>query len=370
MPMRNIVIGNGVDIQFGGLDYTNKSIIERALTNLKNETFSHEVYTIEIQKWIYLLHENLSHFLKGDYDNLAVMKDEKEELETFKSYYTEKTNISEIGFEYYFLLSNLHCRKNGITNPERYYFQEFLRRLFLDSIYNDGKINLIHRNFPELFVEQLKTYDNIFTTNYDSNIETATNENVNYLHGAFHILDPVYDIDSFRNRLKDSPAKANPPVKGYEHCFSNAITGSSGAFKLFSANQLELANSGIEKLTEGYKNNPEIKEQIDKWKSDENIMVSNLHEAIILKVNEPKLEFPRDYAIKQLRETKGEITFMGLSPNNDSHIMKIIRDNTELTKIEFYFYEEHEKQIMESMFSNKTIEFKSIKEYWANKAYA
>jgi len=61
---------------------------------------------------------------------------------------------------------------------------------------------------------------------------------------------------------------------------------------------------------------------------------------------------------------------MGLSPNNDSHIMKIIRDNTELSKIEFYFYEEHEQQIMESMFSNKTIEFKSIKEYWANKAYA
>ena len=33
--MNNIIIGNGIDIQFGGFEYTNKSIIERALLYLK-----------------------------------------------------------------------------------------------------------------------------------------------------------------------------------------------------------------------------------------------------------------------------------------------------------------------------------------------
>ena len=33
--MNNIIIGNGIDIQFCGFEYTNKSIIERALLYLK-----------------------------------------------------------------------------------------------------------------------------------------------------------------------------------------------------------------------------------------------------------------------------------------------------------------------------------------------
>lgn len=195
--MSSIIIGNGIDIQFGGFEYTNKSIIERALLYLKKDDFSIDVYTKEIKTWIYTLHSAVPDFINGHYDQLAVYNDEKEELGSFKKNYSKNVSISDIGFEYYFLLNELHCRKNKITNPERYYFQEFLRRLFLDSIFNKGKINKIHLNFNPSIVNYISSFDNIFTTNYDRNIELATDKSVLYLHGAFHVLDPVYDSDSF-----------------------------------------------------------------------------------------------------------------------------------------------------------------------------
>ncbi|MEC3907438.1 hypothetical protein VOI54_10440 [Tamlana sp. 2201CG12-4] len=113
--MNNIIIGNGIDIQFGGLEYTNKSIIERAFLNLKTGDFSPEVYTKKIEIWIYILHLAVPNFLNGHYDQLAVLNDEKEELENFKRNYSKKVSISDIGFEYYFLLNELHCRKFNLA---------------------------------------------------------------------------------------------------------------------------------------------------------------------------------------------------------------------------------------------------------------
>ena len=40
--MNNIIIGNGINIQYGGIEYTNESIINRALSNLKTNKFSKE----------------------------------------------------------------------------------------------------------------------------------------------------------------------------------------------------------------------------------------------------------------------------------------------------------------------------------------
>ena len=366
--MNNIIIGNGIDIQFGGFEYTNKSIIERALLYLKTGDYSSEVYTKEIETWIYILYSVVPDFLNGDYDQLAVMKDEKEELNSFKQNYSKNTSISEIGFEYYFLLNELHCRKNKITNPERYYFQEFLRRLFLDSIFNKGKINKLYLKFPTEVTNYIKSYDNIFTTNYDKNVELATGKNVLYLHGAFHVLAPVYDSNSFRNRLSDKPAKKTPIIKGFEHTFSNTITGSSGAFKLFSANQPELANSAIEKFAKGMQENPELSIQMEEWKNLDNDLVKKFYEAVTLKKKEPDLEFSIDYSVNKLKSIKGKITFIGLSPNNDSHIMKIIKENINVDTIEFYYFDKKESIDINLFFNNKKVITENIIELWKRKA--
>jgi hypothetical protein len=368
--MKNIIVGNGIDIQFGGYEYTNKSIIKRALSYLDKGDFSSDVYTIEIKTWLHILHSVIPDFLVGAYDQLAVLSDEKEELVSFKKYYSKNVSISDIGFEYYFLLNELHCRKNKIVNPERYYFQEFLRRLFLDSIHNKGKINELYLKFPKGVIEFIDSFDNIFTTNYDRNIELVTGKNVLYLHGAFHVLDPVYDPNSFGNRLSDKPAEKTPVIHGFEHCFSNAITGSSGAFKLFSANQPSLANSAIEKFANGMKENPEISLQIEEWKNSENDIVKKLYEAITLKTEEPDLKFSIDYSIERLKSVEGTITFIGLSPNNDSHIMKIIKENSEVDTIEFYYYGEQEADEIISFFDNKKVKTNSVIEFWNTKISA
>src|SRR5690606_980046 len=165
-----------------------------------------------------------------------------------------------------FLLNELHCRKNGITNPERFYLQEFLRRLFLDSIYNNGKVNLIHEKFPHIFINFLNQFDGTFTTNYDRNIEIATKKEIFYLHGAFHVLAHVYDPKSFRNQLSDRPVEKAPAIGGYEHAFSTALTGSSGAFKQYASDSQQDANSAISKFAEGYLNKPELRPEIEAWK--------------------------------------------------------------------------------------------------------
>lgn len=362
--MKSIIIGNGINIQFGGIDYTNKSIVERALLKLKTGDFSKEVYTKKIEGWINILFQAFPYFLRGDYDNLAVLKDEKEELANFKKRYSKKTSISKIGFEDFFLLNELHCRKNKIGNPERYYFQEFLRRVFLDSIYNNGKIDHIHKNFSQDFIDFIKTYDNVFTTNYDRNIEQGTEKQVLYLHGAFHVIDNVYDPNSFRNQLSDRPVEKTPVIKGYEHVFSTALTGSTGAFKQYAGESLELTNSALEKFAEGMKNKPELVPEIEKWKYCDNYIVRNLYEAIKLKTEKPDLKFSLDYALSKLKEIEGSISFIGLSPNNDSHILKMILDNNDIDSIEFYYYEEKEKDIISSLFHQKIVVTKNVTEFW------
>lgn len=368
--MKNIIIGNGIDIQFGGLEYTNKSIIKRALLYLKTNDFSVEVYTKDIETWIYMLYSAVPDFVNGKYDKLAVMNDEKEELETFKKTYSNNSSISEIGFEYYFLLNELHCRKKKIVNPERYYFQEFLRRLFLDSIYNKGKINNIHLDFPKKVVEYISSFDNIFTTNYDRNIELATEKDVLYLHGAFHILDQVYDPNSYRNKLSDRPVESAPVIKGFEHAFSNAITGSSGAFKLFAADQSELANDAIDKFAKGIIENPDLRKQIEEFKNSDDEIIKRLYEAIILKVENPELKFSIDYSINKLKISEGTVTFIGLSPNNDSHILKIIKENPNIDTIEFYFFNEQESVDINLFFNNKKVITKEITKFWYEYASA
>lgn len=362
--MKNIILGNGINIQFGGLDNTNKRIIDRALLKLKLKDYNQDVYTDEIRIWIKMLYQAFPEFIKGHYDKLAVLKDEKEELLNFKKRYTIKTPINEIGFEDFFLLNELHCRKNKITNPEKFYFQEFLRRLFLDSIFNKGKVNLIYKNFPSGFISFLNTYDNIFTANYDRNLEIATGRDILYLHGAFHVLAHEYDPTSFRNKLSDKPAEKTPVIKGYEHVFSTALTGSSGAFKQHAGDSHEQANSAIEKFADGYLNKPELRPEIETWKDSDNEIVRNLYEGIKLKINNPDLKFSIDYALNQLKDIKGSITFMGLSPNNDTHIISSIRNNDKIDLIEYYYFDESEGEIVESLFENKKVLFSDIKEFW------
>lgn len=362
--MKSIIIGNGINIQFGGSDYRNDSIIKRALHKIETGDFCPEVYTTEIGDWLkYLFHE-FPYFIQGNYDQFAVASDERQELDNFKKRYNSKLHIYEIGFEDYFLLNELCCRKNKIGNPQRFDIQEILKRLFLDSIYNNGRINDIYKRFPKEFIDYISSFDSIFTTNYDRNIETCTKKDVQYLHGAFHVIDDLYNPNGIRNKLPDKPADKAFAIKGFEHAFSTALTSNSGFIKQFVAENAENTNTALEKFAAGIDNNPTIAKEIESWKNSDNHIIRNFYEAIKLKQKNPELRFPVVYAFRRLNEIKGNITFIGLSPYNDSHIFSSIRENKKIDSVKYYYFDETEKDLLASLLPSIMIDFISVKEFW------
>ena len=278
---KNIIIGNGVIIQFGGIEYSNQEIIKRAVANIQKGQHPTSLYPPEILEWFYRLFDCFSEFKKGKFDRLAATSYEREAIDSLKERYRYKKVFScyDIGFEDYFLIHDFFCRRNRIINPEQFNFRELLRRFFLDSIFNQGEIQKVFLKFPSGFVNFLRKYHKIFTTNYDQNIELAISKPVVHLHGAFHVLNETHNPDSFRNKLSDHPLSHSDYDPSYKHLFSDALMSYSGDLKVYSLKQPDQASKGITKFAEGAKTNPEIKRQIDEWANSDNQIVRNLHEA-------------------------------------------------------------------------------------------
>lgn len=364
--MRNILIGNGLNIQFSGSDYSNKSIIERALTNIRKDDFPSDLYPKEIGQWLILLFSEGANIANGEYDLFATASFEKRALKNFKKRYNTKKikEIYDIGFEDYFLTHDLFCCKNKIANPQRYEFREWLKRLFIDSIYNKGQILQLYKKFPIELVNFLKSYENIFTTNYDNNLEKALDRKVYYLHGAFHILDEVYDENSFRNMLSDRPVDKVGFNKKFSYLYSNALSTYTGEMKEYSMSANSKANSAISKFAEAYENRPELKHQIESWKDCDNKIVRRLFESISLKAKNTNLGFKQAYPIEHFRDIQGDLTIIGLSPYNDNHIFELVNNNISVSGIEFFYYDKKETSVLKDYLERKTIDYKDVKAFW------
>lgn len=362
--MRSIILGNGINIQFGGADYLNENIIKRSLNKIKSGEYSKEVYPEEIGTWLIYLFSQVPIICQGDYDQYTFGSDEREGLNEFKSCYKNRVAIHEVGFEDYFFVNDLCCRKNKIANPERYNFQEMLRRLFLDSIYNNGKINQIYKHFPDRFIEYLNSFENVFTTNYDRNFEHVIEKKVYYLHGAFHMLDDLYNPNGYRNQLSDKPANDAPIIQGYEHVFSTALTTNSGFYKLYSLESANHANTALDKLSEGITNNQKTEQEIETWKNSENSIIRRFYEAIKLKQKDKDFHFPTEYGFDYLKNIGGSVTFIGLSPINDTHLFTCLSENQDVSSVIYYYFDNGDKKKFLSLITTKDVEFKDVREFW------
>lgn len=288
--MKNLLIGNGLLIQYGGEDYTNKSIILRILENYERNDFpSHIIIDCPIEAKAFFGHMMLiiHQILNNDYDNYTNCSAEKNALNVFKKRYKSRKSlqISDIGFEDYYLVFDLICHKYGIYNPESYYVRESIKFAFFHSIYNDGKISEVYYKFTDKFINFLKSFDMIFTTNYDNNIEKAAGKEVYHIHGSFYERSDIYNSESFRNQLSDCPMKDYIIDEKYFYLYSTAISAHCGEYKLSYMEQAQLTNSGIEKLADGYIKMPAVKTDVDSWESNENVLVARLGEAVKAKVN-------------------------------------------------------------------------------------
>lgn len=145
--MNNLLVGNGINIQFNKTDYTTQQIVLRILKNCDRDDFpSHIIVNFPylLKNYIGQLFLEARDILEDKYDNFTNCTAEDESLKSFKKQYADKIDtlrITDIGFEDYYLIHDLVCHKTNTQNPEQYYVREALRVAYLYAIYNDGKLN-------------------------------------------------------------------------------------------------------------------------------------------------------------------------------------------------------------------------------------
>lgn len=211
--MKHLLVGNGINIQFNPTDYTTQQIVLRILKNCDREDFpSHIIVNFPylLKNYLGLLFLEARDVIEGKYDQYANCSAERSSLNSFREQYASRIRtlrMTDIGFEDYYLLHDLCCHKTGTRNPEQFYIREALRIAYLFAIYNDGKLNELYKLYPEKFINYLRDFDSIFTTNYDSNVDSVVANPVYHIHGQFDKLSAVYDPTSFRNQLPDAPSK-------------------------------------------------------------------------------------------------------------------------------------------------------------------
>ncbi|MEP1939489.1 MAG: hypothetical protein ABJK11_08005 [Balneola sp.] len=364
--MGSILLGNGINIQFGGKQYFNSNIIKRAINNILTEQFDRYDYPQEILQWVYLLNEVFSDILKGEFDKYAYLSFEKDSLNDLKKRYNRgyKYEVYEIGLEDYFLIHDLFCSKNKIHNPESFEIRESLKRLFADSIFNSGSIQHIYKNFPEEFKSFLLKHDQIFTTNYDLNLDQVVNDRVIHLHGNFTELSEVYNVNSFRNQISDTPAKDFKITESNRHLYSNIIMSYGGYLKEYGISLHKKANSGIDKFAKAYKNNSKVRKDIEAWKNAPDELTRRLYEGVLLKVNKPELNFNEPYGGDEIKKIAGSLKLLGLSPNNDIHLFSEIVENNQIDKVEFFYFDPHELDIAKKLFQKKKIIGVNVQNFW------
>ena len=371
--MKHLLVGNGVNIQFNSTDYTTQQIVLRILKNCDREDFPSHI----IVDFPYLLKNYLGQLfleardvIRGQYDQYANSSAERASLVSFREQYASKIRtlrMTDIGFEDYYLLHDLCCHKTETVNPDKFYVREALRISYLFAIYNDGKLNELYRLYPEKFVNYLRQFDSIFTTNYDSNVDSVVENPVYHIHGQFDKLAAVYDPTSFRNQLPDAPIKEYEVDPQYFYLYSNALSTYCGEYKEFQVKQYSLANSAMEKLAAAYLRDEHIKADVDSWTKDTNTITANMGYAVQMKVQHPELTFTDDYHFEKLSKITGELVILGLSPWNDFHIFETI-DKSEIDPCTFYYFSEEQCEKVRSLLPIKNqrgaLHFSSVQEFW------
>ena len=137
--MKTILIGNGIDVQYGGKDYYCNEIVQRAINNVKSGNFRTIDYPEIIVDHLYKLFDLAVKILKDKnfITNKVWTDEDKLALDGFCLRYGNKilTDPTQIGFEDYFLLQRLFLNftydSNKGNSAERNNYFDYLRRFFL-----------------------------------------------------------------------------------------------------------------------------------------------------------------------------------------------------------------------------------------------
>ncbi|MCM1100981.1 MAG: hypothetical protein NC398_06310 [Acetatifactor muris] len=349
--MKTVLIGNGFNIQFSGRTYTSELILQRmkarARTGVYDLLFENTISGTEIIHVLDGLVNEANRIIKGELDEFVSEKEEKSAIDDFKNRYTHIKKPEEIMMEDWLFVAHMHSKEFADDEQTQNGIKVAFHRMFLDAIYNEGEIQKLYKTMGKTTKRYLQGFDKVFTVNYDSNIENLTGRKVYHLHGSFLELQPSENAEyvlGYTYRQKGKPTL----IDGYEHCYCNALLEYSGEKKIQQADLFHKINVQFKyALKTG--NYP--------------LTTNDNAEFVSLAFEHPELKVAPEYYFDDFREIEGELVIIGLSPNNDNHILECIKKNEKLTKISFYCYSEQEIKAVAKMKDNR-IQPANVKDLW------
>ncbi|WP_125768442.1 hypothetical protein [Lapidilactobacillus wuchangensis] len=359
--MKSILFGNGLNIKFGGNAYENGKILRRGFSTLRQDKKIHALCPPETLDFFNEMYKSVPNVINGSYD--VVSDDCMDELDHFKSNYGQKKidDIGQIGMEDYFLVLHLifkFNRKYNTSKDGEDFFSEkkerdaaeCFRDLCLVGIYNFGKINKLNQRYSKEFIAYINEFDNVFTTNYDLNLDAIYDGTVQHIHGQFDVLDQLYDPDSFRNSLSDNQFETNnlQNVPKYNYLHSTALMNYSGINKFeYMMNEHRLNNLSVENilaLSANMGSNSEIKLALEAKKRME---------------ADSNLRFQEYDAYESFKQISGSLSIIGLSSTNDNHIFNQIDE----LKTTYYYYSDNDKILAQDNMPQNT-DYEKVSKLW------
>lgn len=303
---KNLLVGNGINIQFGGYEnYSNKAIIKRVINNIETERTRQ--YLPQCSK------EDVLTFLEKSRQIITDIKHYKPkeeylfllmEIERISKQYKSDTPIDRIGMEDFFICMEYAIEKDDPDEFVHDAFREY-HMLFLDAIYNDGKINDI--DYGSQFGGFISKYDNVFTVNYDLNIDRYAT--VNHLHGCFDVLAPEFDVNSEYSKNNPDKCKAEQMNRAYSHVYSNTI----------------MSWYWLDKYGD--------------WLGKES-----------------------EYGADIFKAMEGQLDIIGMSPTNDYHLFLMI-NQSKIRSVNYFFHSDADRDRIKEKI-HKPITYRKVEKLW------
>lgn len=362
--MKSLLLGNGVNIQFGGKAYSNYFIMERIRYRAKldsyAELFGNTLTSAEIVAILDGFVDIANDIRNSEYDEFANDEDLSAALTDFKSRYSTRIEASyKIMLEDWFLLIHMFFLKNDDLGDNKSSAIQGFERLILDAIYNGGKIQELFLQTNKKAKRFFSGYDNIFTLNYDDNIEMLTKREVFHLHGDFSVLANSENPDNVQGYIR-SQGKNTVVVKDMEHCFCNALLNYSGMLKYRTAKDFNNLIVAAQDFAHKYDCDPVFCKQL----SDLQAKKTFEYQMIMTKIEHPELNMATQYYFDQFEKIIDELHIIGMSPNNDGHIFNLILNNKSIRKVVFYYFSESEKQYITEHYPNDLFCCESVQNLW------
>lgn len=322
---RNLLVGNGINIQFGGKDvYSGCATMNRVVENIKagkytalaENSLSTEEQLEFLEGLVNVINQIRGKKLRGNAEGLFMVM----ELDRISRTYPERSNVLSVFLEDYFLafeiFNNGFRAEDGEEQSEK--FRKigfaFLRQMIVDGIYNNGEINNVYKNFYPGMNKYLNRFSNIFTTNYDYNLESTlgSSERICHLHGEFSKLAPEYSNTSlyYQEHKQECKKLISNMIHGMEQCYSDAV----------------MSWSWLDKYGELIESETKYKESL-------------------------------------FKSIGGQLEVVGLAPANDEHLFLLISTNPKIKSVVYYYHNDEERNELPHHIK-KPVTYKKAEKLW------